>query len=62
MFRVVNITRLANTLHCCRAVTQWEQPSTILRGLHVSAARLKRRKTAEEKVGLRATAAVALKL
>jgi len=62
MFRVVNITGLVNTLHSCRAVTHWEQPSTVLRGFHVSAARLKRRKTAEEKVGFRAAAALALKL
>jgi len=62
MFRVVNISRLANTLHSCRAVTQREQPLTVLRGFHVSAARLKRRKTAEEKVSFRATAAVALQL
>uniref|UniRef100_A0A6P4G1D6 Translation initiation factor IF-2, mitochondrial-like n=1 Tax=Drosophila rhopaloa TaxID=1041015 RepID=A0A6P4G1D6_DRORH len=49
MFRIINLSRLANTLHSSRAVTHWNQPTDSLRGFHVNAARLKRRKTAEEK-------------
>jgi len=61
MLRIINISRLGNTLHFSRAVTQWQLPLAFQREFHVSAARLKRRKTAEEKVGFRATMPVNLK-
>ncbi|KAH8383212.1 hypothetical protein KR009_007336 [Drosophila setifemur] len=49
MLRITYLTRLTNALHSSRAITKWQQPSAALREFHVSAARLKRRKTAEEK-------------
>ncbi|KAH8232459.1 hypothetical protein KR032_007205 [Drosophila birchii] len=49
MIRIISRSRLANTLHSCRAVTNCHQPPASWRDFHVNAARLKRRKTAEEK-------------
>ncbi|XP_034661170.1 translation initiation factor IF-2, mitochondrial [Drosophila subobscura] len=49
MLRISCLYRLPNALNVSRCLSHWKQPATALRQFHVDAARLKRRKTAEEK-------------